>query len=355
MFATHPLYRQELCGLFEAPLDWSRLRNRCVCVTGATGLIGSALVDALMLFNREFGGNVQVLALGRSAERIAARFPEYAGDRLLTALEQDVTASLNWRGSVDFILHAASNAHPLAFARQPVETLLGNLLGTRNLLEFLRLQGHGRLLYASTGEIYGDNPTVTEGYSETDFGLVDPILPRSCYPEGKRASETLCAAYAAEYGVDSVVARLCYVYGAPISATNSRADAQFLRRAAAGEPIILKSDGAQQRSWCYLPDCLSALFTLLLSGECAQAYNVAPAAGVASIREYAQTLADAAGVPMQFDLPPEQERRGYSRVTRAVQRSDKLQALGWSARYSLAEGLSHTLTIHRDTLQNHRE
>ena len=159
--------------------------------------------------------------------------------------------------------------------------------------------------------------------------------PRSCYPESKRAAETLCASYVQQYGLDCVVARLCYVYGPTVVPGNTRADAQFLKKALAGEDIVLKSDGAQLRSYCYVADAVRGLLAVLLSGARGEAYNVAARGGAHTIREYAETLARLAGVRVAFDLPPEAERRGYSAVTRAVQNPAKLEGLGWSARVSL--------------------
>lgn len=343
MFLSQSLYRQEMAALSEQPLPWDRLHGATVLITGATGMIGSALVDALRVRNALAGANIRILALCRRRKSFDRRFGN-ASD--VIPLIQDAAQPLDCDLPIDLIIHTAGNAHPLSFSAQPVETLLDSVLSTRNLLEKLRAQGHGRLLYTSSGEIYGENPAIADGYAETDFGRIDPSNPRSCYPEGKRAAETLCAAYRAEYGVDSVTARLCYVYGSPINPANSRADAQFLRCAAASEDIVLKSEGLQQRSYCYLPDAVAAIFALLLNGESAQAYNVA--GETATIRQYAQILADCAGVQLRFDLPPEAERRGYSQVTRAIQKSDKLRALGWQPQYSLREGLAHTLAIYRD-------
>lgn len=342
MFLSHPLYRQEMETLSERPLPWNQLDGKTVLITGATGMIGSAMVDALRVRNAS-GANIRILTLCRRKESFERRFGE-ADD--VIPLFQDAVEPVNVDGDINYIIHTAGNAHPLSFSAQPVETLLDSVLSTRNLLELLRRQGHGRLLYTSSGEIYGENPAIENGYAETDFGRIDPVNPRSCYPEGKRAAETLCAAYRAEYGVDSVIVRLCYVYGAPINPANSRADAQFLRCAASGEDIVLKSDGLQQRSYCYLPDAVAGMFTLLLQGESAQAYNIA--GDTATIRRYAQTLAAHANVQLRFDLPPDAEKRGYSQVTRAIQRADKLQALGWCPCYPLSDGLTHTLAIYRD-------
>ena len=289
MRTDHPVYRQDLAAVRAAAPSLEPLRGRTMLITGATGLVGAFLTDALGL---------KLVAVSRDAERARARFAEWDSVR---AISMDLTRP-GKLPEADFIVHAAANAHPAAFSADPVGTMLGNFEGVRALLEQLRAQGHGRLLFLSTGEIYGENPSILEGFSEGDFGKIDPMNPRSCYPESKRAAETLCASYVRQYAVDAVAARLCYTYGPTVMPGNSRADAQFLRRALAGEDVV-------------------------------------------SIREYAETLARLAGVRVTFDLPTDAERQGYSVVTRAVQRPDKLEALGWRPRFSLEEGLEHTLKI----------
>lgn len=338
----HPLYRQDLSGVCDRLPCADALKGAAVMVTGATGMIGSCLVDLLSALSQSRGLNLRILAPVRNVERartLLAHVPE------AEIFAHDVLSPAGELPRADYIIHAASNAHPMAFSTDPVGTMLGNILGTLHLLEHLRAHSGRRLLFLSTGEIYGENPAVTDGFSEDDSGKIDPMNPRSCYPESKRAAETLCASYVRQYGLDAVVARLCYVYGPTLSPANSRADAQFLRKALAGENIVLKSAGSQLRSYCYVADTAAALLTLLLKGETGAAYNVANRASVHTIREYAEMLAGLAGVNVTFDLPPEAERAGYSTVTRAVQKPDRLEALGWSPRLDLRAGLSHTLDI----------
>ena len=220
-----------------------------------------------------------------------------------------------------------------------------NILGTMHLLELVRKTG-GRFILCSTGEIYGENPDA-DGFDEQGFGKIDSMAARSCYPESKRAAETLCASYVRQYNADALAARLTYTYGATITTKNSRADAQVLRKALGGEDIVMKSAGSQMRSYCYAPDAAAALIYLMLKGEAGQAYNIADPDCAVSIKTYAQTLADLAGVKLVFDLPPEHEQAGYSRVSKAILKSEKLRALGWSAKYDLREGLRRTLEISR--------
>ena len=342
MNPNHPLFREELQKIAALDLPYESLRNKTVAVTGATGLVGSYLLRALDAINRAHGLHLRLIAL--------CRRPEAAGERLsgignLSFLPYDACAPLDADFRANYIVHAASNAHPLAFSTDPVGTMQANLLGTMQLLEHIRATG-GRLLFLSTGEIYGENPNL-ESFDEHSFGSIDPMRFRACYPESKRAAETLCASYAQQYGADALVARLTYTYGPTITRENSRADAQFLRCALEGRDIVLKSPGTQIRSYCYAADSASALITLMLRGEAGEAYNVANPACSVSIREYARTLADLAGVNLVFDLPPEAERAGYSAVTRAVLDPGKLMNLGWHAAYDLRTGLAHTLEISR--------
>lgn len=314
------------------------LRDKRVLITGATGLIGSFLAEALLSLDV----GVTLCAAGRREDGMRRRFGALMDDPRFHYVPYDATQPVRFDFDVDYIVHAACSAHPMAYATDPVGIMQANVYGTMQLLEYLRTQPGARMIFLSTGETYGENPDLPEGFGETDHGWIDPMKPRSCYPESKRAAETLCACYAAQYGADAQVARLCHVYGPTMTPSNSRADAQFLRNVLDGQDIVMKSTGAQVRSWCYVADAVSAILTLLQKGEKGGATNVANRRSVASIREYAQTLADVGGVSLRFDLPPAVEQAGYTKITRAVLNPAKLEALGWTARYDLRTGLEHT-------------
>ena len=319
-----------------------KLRGKRVLITGATGLIGSYIADVILHMNAEENADIELYAAGRSEAGMRARFAARMDEPRFHYVPYDATKPVSLDFEPDFVIHAATSAHPMAYSTDPVGVMQANLIGTMQLLEALRKQEHGRFLLLSTGEVYGDDPKQTTGFTEGDCGKIDAMQPRACYPESKRASETLCASYAAQYGVDALAARLCHVYGPTFTASNSRADAQFIRKALAGESIVMKSAGSQVRSFCYVADATAALLTLLDCGERGQAYNVANRRSVASIREYAETLADIAGVSLVFETPPEVEKAGYTRVSRAVLNAGKLEGLGWRGQYGLREGLEET-------------
>ena len=181
-----------------------------------------------------------------------------------------------------------------------------------------------------------------KGITETISGYVDTMKSRSCYPSAKRAAETLCASYYAEYGLDTVVARLSHVYGPYFSEKDNRASAQFFRDIISGRKVLLKSRGNQLRSYTYVADCVSALLTILTCGTPGDAYNVSTPGATATIAEFAETVAEIGGGECFFeDSKANSSER--SPVTYAILNSEKLQTLGWTGYYSIARGVRHTL------------
>ena len=326
--------------------DLRALYGKSILLTGATGLIGSELAEQILAENEKNAAGMRLTMLVRDTKKAEARFERLIDRPDVTLLQGDVCDPSVLEGKAwDYILHGAGNAHPLAFSQYPVETMQSNLTGTLNLLSHARQQAEKgtplqRFVMLSSGEIYGEAPMEDEqGWPEDTPGVVDSMKERSCYPEAKRAAETLCRCYYKEYGISTVVARLGYIFGANITQENSRADAQFLRRASAGEDIVMKSEGMQLRSYCYVKDAASALLLLLSCGGDGQAYNVANLSCVATIREFAQTMAEAFDVRVVFDIPHEVEKAGYSRMKREVLNAQKLYDLGWKPRYTLPEAM----------------
>jgi nucleoside-diphosphate-sugar epimerase len=245
----------------------------------------------------------------------------------------------------DYIIHAGGNAHPAAFQTDPVGTMIGNIFGTHSLLEYGRTHGTKRLLYVSSGEVYGQMDPDLDEFEENDCGYVDSTSPRSCYPASKRAAENLCASYWKQYGLETVIVRPCHTYGPTITDSDSRATAQFFRNALHGEDIVLKSAGTQLRSYCYAADCASAIMTVLACGESGQAYNSANPEDKITIAGLAETIAEAAGRNVIFAESDATDLAQRTPITKQVLSSKKLEALGWRGRYSTKEGVEHTLRI----------
>lgn len=333
-------YLQDVRSLFEAGLDLSPLKGCHILITGATGLIGSCLVDVLLNNpHRDY----QVYALGRNEERARQRFSCYWEEQDFHFIRHDICKPLATDIPFDYIIHAASNASPNFFKDKPVEVIKSNIMGVESLMDYGLTHDMKRMLFVSSGEIYGEGDG--RQFVETDSGYVDCATPRACYPSSKRAAETLCVAYAAEYGADVVIARPCHTYGPYFTESDNRVYAQFIRNLLEGKDIVLKSRGEQHRSWLYVVDAAFALLTILLKGSKGEAYNVADELSNVSIRQLAELLATAENKKVIFDI--DEANGNTTPITQATFSTKKLAQLGWQPQTTIAKGLAHTLATLR--------
>jgi len=320
-----------------------RLGGASVLVTGATGTIGSFIVDMLRAYIQEQGTGGQVIAAGRSRDRLAGRFgPE---TDILHFVRYDLMEPIDFDIKADYIIHAAGNAHPAAFNGDPVGTIMGNIDSTFHLLEYGRAHGTKRFLYVSSGEVYGQGDMRCDSFDESCSGSLDTTSPRSCYPSSKRAAETLCASYTKQHGLETVIVRPCHTYGPGITDSDNRANVQFMRNVLNDEDIVLKSAGTQMRSYCYVADCASAILTVLLNGMSGEAYNSANRDARVTIADFAKAVAHAAGKSVRFAEPTAAELADRTPIPRQVLSSEKLESLGWRGCYDVASGVRHTLDI----------
>ena len=320
-----------------------------VLVSGASGLIGSAFAE-LLLAAKADGLAVDVVLAGRSEAALRSRF---AGVPAPWTFEPH-DASRPWRGSrpFDFLLHAAAPAHPASICSHPAETLRTIVSGTDNVLRHAAATGARRFLYVSSSEIYGTIPGKETPWREDEFGAIPILSPRSCYPQGKRAAETLCAAVAAETGLDVVIVRPGHVYGPTITDADSRAHAQFARAAATGGPIVLKSGGGQRRSYVHALDAATALAALFARGTAGEACNLA-GPEVTTVREMAEAFAAAGGVPIRFDVPTASESAGFNPMSMSALDGSRLRALGWTPSFDMRSGAAETCRSLRKQLSMH--
>lgn len=341
-------YRRSLRDLAEH----LPMREGCFLVTGATGLIGSCMIDVLLYANREMGRKYRIYAMGRSEKRLKDRFPMAEEEDIgLKFLLQDVREPIQVREPIDYVVHAASNADPRSYALHPADTLLINVEGTRNILEFVRSNPACRFLFTSSFEVYGSIQGV-DTYSEEMYGVIDCNRIRSVYPESKRASELLVRCYCQEFLVKGVIARLASIYGPTMLADDSKAHAQFIRNGLAGSPIVLKSEGLQRRTYCYVMDTVDAMFWLLEKGTAGEIYNISNEKSVVSIAELAQEVAELCETRVVFELPDAVESQGFSTPQHCILDNKKLRDTGWEGQYSLRRGLSETITILKEIQQS---
>lgn len=343
-FQTSKTYIADLDTAIQHSVEIEKLKNTSILITGATGTIGSFVTDMLLRYNQSNNAKITVCVAGRNIERLKSRF-SYWGDTDFFTVQYDVAEPFLWDMHTDYIVHSAGNAHPAAFNGDPVGTIIGNINGTYTLLEYLRKCGGKRLLYVSSGEVYGQGDLSLDEFEETYAGYLDSTLPRSCYPQSKRASENLCASYSSQYGLETVVIRPCHTYGPEITPSDSRANAQFIRNVLINEDIVMKSAGSQLRSYNYIADCASALLSVLVKGKSGEAYNIANPNVRVTIAELAGIIATTAGKKVVFADPTALDIANRTPIAKQVLSCKKIEALGWSSAFSAETGIKNTLTI----------
>jgi len=341
-YKSHPLYQEDLANIL-AVKDIEQLRGKRFLITGATGLIGVQLIDALMQL-----GDVDVIAVGRSRDKAAERLGEYFDNPHFTFLEHDITKPFNYalcimNYSLDYIIPLASHTHPLAYSQYPVETIMINVKGAEHALE-LAQQTDATVLYPSTVEVYG-NAQGDDVFTEDYTGMLNLKNARSCYPESKRVSEALCQSYMAEKGVKVKIVRLSRVFGPTMLPSDTKASSQFILKAIAGEDIVLKSKGEQYFSYTYVADAVAAMLHVLLHGEMGVPYNISNEACDVHLREFAAICAECAGKEVVFDLPSETEAKGFSIATKAILDDARLKGIGFVPRYTIRDAIQRTIEI----------
>jgi len=324
-------------------INWGKIDNKTILVTGATGLIGKTLVEYLLRRNEEYNKKTIIIATGRSKEKFLSRYSDVALTDCIKFFEQDVNNKFEIDEKIDYIIHLASNTHPVLYATDPINTIMANVLGTYNLLELASQNEKCCFFLMSSGDIYGDNIANKKFITEDDCGYIDCNTLRAGYIEGKRASEALCNAYLEERYIDFFIGRLCRVFGPNMQLNESKAISQFILKAAAGEDILLKSSGEQIFSYLSASDAVEAMLYIISNGKSGEAYNISDNDLTMTLKDLAYLIGEIGGVNVVQSVPKATEQKGASNFKNVCLDSTKLKSLGWEPKKSIEDGLKETI------------
>lgn len=310
------------------------LRDQRFLVTGGAGFLGSWLCDALVY------AGAKVQCLDDFSTGLSRNIDHLKTSKNFILHKADVTKHDKSQEKLDCIPHFASRASPEEYQQHPIETLLTNSLGTRNMLELAR-RNDAILLYAPSSEIYG-NPEIVPT-PESYFGYVNPIGPRLCYDEGKRFGEALCMAYHKTYGLDIRIVRIFNSYGPRMRADGAyaRAIPRFIAQALAEADITVYGDGSQTRSFCYVTDTITGILktpqTKAMKGEVVNIGNPDETT-ILSVAEKIKSLTRSKSRIAFHPRPEGDPQRRCPDITKAKQK------LNWQPKITLEEGLQKTIS-----------
>ena len=321
---------------------WEDLRGRAIFFTGCTGFVGMWLMESLLCANDKLDLGVSVVGLTRNPERFREKAPHLASHPAVRLLRGNMVGFDYPEGQYPFVIHAATEPPVAPDTMNPLGVFSSDAQGTRNVLEFARRAGARRLLFTSSGAVYGKQPSQMTHIPEDYTGAPSTMDTDSAYGHAKRVSEFMCAMYARAYGFDATIARLFTFIGPLLPLDANYAVGNFIQDALRGGPVRVAGDGTPYRSYLYAADLAVWLWTILLRGKPLRPYNVGSSEAI-TIAYLAQTVAqhtdamEIAGEPVR-GAPAER----YVPSTRRAE-----VELGLRHWIDLNEGVRRTLEWHR--------
>jgi dTDP-glucose 4,6-dehydratase len=304
-----------------------------IVVSGAAGFIGSHFCDLLLARGHT------VVALDNFLTGSRCNLRHLEGEPGFRLLEQDITKPFSIDGPVDCVVNMASPASPKDYLAHPIETLEVGSIGTQRMLE-LAVEKDARFLLTSTSECYGD--PLEHPQTESYWGHVNPVGPRSCYDESKRFAEAITMAYHRKFGLRTNIVRIFNTYGPRMKLDDGRVVPSFLDQALRGDAITVFGDGTQTRSFCYVSDLVEGIYRLMLADE-RYPVNLGNPSEM-TILEFAQHIQRLTGARSSIvfrPLPEDDPRQRRPDISKAQ------TLLGWEPKISLSEGLKPTIDYFR--------
>lgn len=339
------IIESDLKYITNGDLPWEYLIDKTILITGASGFIASYLVDTFLYLNEIKNFNIKIIGLVRNIKKASLRFSYAINTKKLIFIEQDVCDDIVLEEKLDFIIHAASNATPKVFKKDPVGTILPNIQGTKNLLTLATKNKVDGFLFFSTSGVHGFVKDSDYPIKEDCIGSLNQMDLSSCYLQSKRMGENMCVAWMHQYGVPVKIIRPTTTYGPGIHLDDGRSYSDFISCLVNNKDIILYSDGRAKRNFCYIADAVLGFFTVMLKGKNGEAYNIATDHEI-SLNNLADYLVTDVfpekdlKVIMKKDPAKDFLRVNFNRTAVDI---SKAKLLGWKLNFSIREGFKRAI------------
>ena len=324
---------------------WEDLRDQSIFFTGGTGFVGTWLLESFVWCADALKLSARVVVLTRDSERFRTNAPHLATHPAVRVLRGDVAGFAFPDGQFPFVIHAATERIAGPDEHQPLGSFERDVEGTRRVLEFARAHGTRRLLFTSSGAVYGRQPPGLSNVGEDYPGAPSPLDVEGTYAHAKRVSEFMCAAYGRAYRFDALIARLFAFVGPLLPLNANYAVGNFIRDALDGGPIRIAGDGTPYRSYLYASDLAIWLWTILLRGQAGVPYNVGSSKSV-SIAELARAVANAVAPETKIEVAG-QPVPGMPPLRYVPETLRAENELDLRASIALGEGIRRTAQWHR--------
>ena len=332
-------------------VNWSKINNKKILITGANGFIASYLIKLLIFLNINKKFKIKIFLITRNKKKVRNKFINNKSKNFVTILNTDLNKKFKISKKVDYIFHMASNASPQSYKKFPIETLEPNVIGTSNLLSYAARFKIKSFILFSSGEVYGNLKNSI--LKEEKFFDFNPLDPRAAYVEGKKIAETLCYSYFKQKKVPIKILRIFHTYGPMMNLNDGRVMMDFIKDAINEKEIVIKSNGSQKRTFCYISDLVEGILIVLSKGKSGQAYNLANKKEYYSISKLAKIISKFTKKKnVTFKVRSKKDSYLISPFNNVYPSIDKIKKLGFNPKIKIKNGFKRTIDYYKSLKSN---
>jgi len=321
-------------------IKWSKFKKKTFLISGANGFIATYLIYFLIFLNQKYSFNIKIILIVKNKKESNKKYINSNTKKNFKIIEQDISQQISIKDKIDFVLHLASNASPKLYFKQPVETILPNIIGTNNLLKLSVIKKIKSFLFFSSGEIYGNHKGLLRENETYNF---NHLSNRASYAESKKMGETLCYSYFKEKKVPVKIVRLFHTYGPCMNLKDGRVMMDFVKDILSKKRILIKGSGEQKRAFCYILDVITGIFLILNTGKNGEAYNLGNPNEFFSIKKLAYKLSAFNNkIPVKISIKSNSKKKflQYDSVRPSIK---KISNLGFKPSIGIKKGFEKTI------------